>query len=269
MELHVGSYVTRSSHDNDIIFKVEEIRGNICLLRSFKMRLMADAPLDDLKVLKNFNAEASLRKLLEESYSYLKRVQRNNLLQQSRTHNSQQEIVCREKPGRVLHLDGVDDYLSVSMQNYKNLNIEAKGFYMDEASQPEKVKKYLLKYRPDILVITGHDGIVDKHNFYNSNFFIESVKNARDIEPDLDNLVIFAGACQSNFSKLIESGANFASSPKKRMIHFLDPILIAEKIAYTSIKEVINIKDIINNTITGKEGIGGVETRGKMRLIHP
>ena len=92
---------------------------------------------------------------------------------------------------------------------------------------------------------------------------------ARSFQPDLDQLVIFAGACQSNYDQLIESGASFASSPQNKLIHFLDPILVVEKIASTSIREYIPVKDVINNTITGIGGIGGVETRGKLRLKYP
>jgi spore coat assembly protein len=157
----------------------------------------------------------------------------------------------------------------MSLQNYKNLHLDVQGVYITEKSQPEKVLMYLKKYRPDILVITGHDGIVDDEDNHTSDYFVRSVQIARSYESDLDNLVIFAGACQSNYEQLMDNGANFASSPDGILIHFLDPILVAEKIAYTSVREVLAVKEVVRSTVTGQEGIGGVETRGKLRLCYP
>ncbi|MGO0943667.1 sporulation peptidase YabG [Clostridioides difficile] len=36
-------------------------------------------------------------------------------------------------------------------------------------------------------------------NYRNSSNFVKTVKEARKWQPNLDNLVIFAGACQSNY----------------------------------------------------------------------
>jgi len=44
---------------------------------------------------------------------------------------------------------------------------------------------------------------------------------------------------------------------------------VVEKIAYTSIYDPISIKEIITGTITGFNGIGGMETRGKYRFGVP
>ena len=41
------------------------------------------------------------------------------------------------------------------------------------------------------------------------------------------------------------------------------------KVAYTNIGEVVNIQDVVKNTITGVKGIGGVQTRGKCREGYP
>ncbi|MEG2658419.1 MAG: sporulation peptidase YabG, partial [Clostridiales bacterium] len=68
---------------------------------------------------------------------------------------------------------------------------------------------------------------------------------------------------------LIRAGANFASSPKRVFIHIFDPVLIIERIAYTSIKEVVTADEIVDNTVTGSDGIGGIETRGQFRLGYP
>ncbi|MFH4155732.1 sporulation peptidase YabG, partial [Acinetobacter baumannii] len=80
--------------------------------------------------------------------------------------------------------------------------------------------------------------------------------------PSLDQLVIFAGACQSHFEALIRAGANFASSPSRINIHALDPVYVVGKISFTSFMERVNVWDVVRNTITGEKGLGGIETRG-------
>ncbi len=80
----------------------------------------------------------------------------------------------------------------------------------------------------DILIITGHDGMIKRgkefnniYNYRNSKYFIQTVKEARRYDKEVNkNLVIFAGACQSYFEALISAGANFASSPARILIDF-------------------------------------------------
>ena len=106
-------------------------------------------------------------------------------------------------------------------------------------------------------------------NYKNSLNFIKSVKQARKWEPNIDNLVIFAGACQSNYEQLIRAGANYASSPGRIMIHALDPVFVVEKIACSRIDTIVPIEEVIEQTVTGIKGIGGCETRGKFRWAMP
>lgn len=49
-------------------------------------------------------------------------------------------------------------------------------------------------------------------------------------------MVIFAGACQSYYEGLILAGANFASSPARILIDFIDPLIVAERVAITDEK---------------------------------
>jgi spore coat assembly protein len=49
----------------------------------------------------------------------------------------------------------------------------------------------------------------------------------------------------------------------------LDPVFVCEKIAYTRIDKVVSITDVIENTITGIKGVGGLQTRGKYREGYP
>lgn len=78
-----------------------------------------------------------------------------------------------------------------------------------------------------------------------------------------------AGACQSHFEALLHAGANFASSPARILIHALDPLCIASKLACTSIRDTISMIDMAELTVTGLEGLGGLESRGSYRLGVP
>ena len=141
-----------------------------------------------------------------------------------------------------------------------------------EYKQPKLVYNLLNIYNPDILVITGHDGMIKKgvgysdiYNYKNSRYFIETVKEARRYDQENGkNLVIFAGACQSYFEALISAGANFASSPARILIDFLDPLIVAEKIASTEKYKYITIDDIASELRDGKKGVSGIGASGKM-----
>ena len=68
---------------------------------------------------------------------------------------------------------------------------------------------------------------------------------------------------------VLYAGANFASSPGRILIHCLDPVFLCEKIAYSNIDKVVSIQEATENTITGINGIGGLQTRGKYREGFP
>ncbi|GJM83437.1 hypothetical protein HMSSN139_59330 [Paenibacillus sp. HMSSN-139] len=53
------------------------------------------------------------------------------------------------------------------------------------------------------------------------------------------------------------------------LIHALDPVYIAAKASLTSIRETIQITDVLNHTISGAQGVGGIETRGSYRIGLP
>ena len=48
MLFNIGDLVTRKSHNNDIIFKIIEIRENIVYLKGADIRLLADSNISDL-----------------------------------------------------------------------------------------------------------------------------------------------------------------------------------------------------------------------------
>ena len=142
---------------------------------------------------------------------------------------------------------------------------------ISENRQPKVVYNLLKTYKPDILVITGHDGMLRKgygyydiYNYRNSRHFISTVKEARRYEKDTNSdLVIFAGACQSYFEALMQEGANFASSPARILIDILDPLIVAKEVAITRSDKYIRIEDIENELRDGRRGVGGTGARRK------
>lgn len=115
-------------------------------------------------------------------------------------------------------------------------------------------------------MIKSEEGYNDIFNYKNSKYFIQSVQEARKWDIN-NNLVIFAGACQSFYEAIINAGANFASSPARVLIDFADPLIVAEKIATTDIFKYITIKDIAPDLRDGIKGIGGIGANGKSRVI--
>ncbi|MDD2402151.1 MAG: sporulation peptidase YabG [Clostridia bacterium] len=285
----VGDIVGRKSHNNDILFKISEIinekQGEKAILRGVDVRLFADSYIDDLEKKSPSQISKCRQEFIKKNSDCLRRIFERRVEDKTKLFLRGANIknVLRadkidhfEVPGTVLHLDGDKEYMELCKTTYAQLNIKAYGYEVSEENQVEVVEKYLKKHNPNILILTGHDGLIKKNtdikdvkNYRNSNFFIEAVRKARAYEPGRDDLIIFAGACQSHYEALLEAGANFASSPQRVLIHAFDPVFIAEKLAYSSIYEKLNVEDVINNTITGMDAVGGIETRGCLRLGYP
>jgi len=277
-----GDIVVRKSYGGDIYFKIKEIRLGAAeaLLAGMDVRLLVDAPLKDLEK-KDATAIFMYRHQCIQNHSrclrnvYARREMERKKDGLYRTLDASEDEYF-EVPGKVLHLDGDEEYLEKCMGAYKQLDIPAYGFNLPEREQPQRVVDLVKEYHPDILVLTGHDSLKkgtrdfsSLDNYRASKYFIEGVKKVRQLVPGRDDLVIFAGACQSHYEGILAAGANFASSPRRVLIHAYDPVYVVEKLAYTSINESVSIKDIIGTTITGIEGVGGVETRGRYRLGYP
>ena len=100
-------------------------------------------------------------------------------------------------------------------------------------------------------------------------YFRDAIKEARKYEKSHEKLIIIAGGCQSDYEALIKAGANFASSPKRVNIHALDPAIVAAKMSLSNIANDIDIKNILENTKYGSQGIGGIITKGTMHVGYP
>lgn len=258
--MNIGDYVTRKSYDNDIVFKIIAIEDNIYYLKGVSVRLFADSEKDDL-------IKSDREKELNEDKKFLERININKL-------DDRGDYFYL--PGKILHMDGDKEYLNRCLKYYKSINLRAMGVVENEENMSSKIKNLLEEYNPNILVITGHDayykkkGKLDNINAYkNSINFVNTVKEARKYENSHEKLIIIAGACQSDYEELIRAGANFASSPKRINIHALDPAIVASSMSLADINKDIDLKEIITKTKYGKEGIGGIITKGTMYKGYP
>ena len=66
---------------------------------------------------------------------------------------------------------------------------------------------------------------------------------------------------------MISAGANFASSPARILIDFLDPLIVAKNVAETDKNKYITIDDFANELRDGKRGIDGIGSMGKKSII--
>ena len=260
MEFQIGDYVTRNSYNNDIIFKITVIEGTTCELIGFSVRLVADSDISDL-------VKCDIKRDIEEENEFMERVKEKKIDDRSDYFYL---------PGKILHIDGDKEYLNKCMKYYKSINLMAMGINEIEENIPYKIKEYLNEYNPSIIVITGHDAYYKKRGntndinaYKNSKNFVQAVIEARKYEKSHEKLIIIAGACQSDYEELIKAGANFASSPKRINIHALDPAIIASSMSLSDINQDIDLKEIINKTKYGKEGIGGIITKGTMYRGYP
>lgn len=264
-----GNLVLRKSYGGDIVFRIEHIVSEYAILKGINFRLLADSPLRDLEVVTG-QGIAQARKADPQTDKLVKMMLREQ--------QSERNQLYFNLPGKILHLDGDAMYLKKCMEIYETLQIPASGYHIPEADMAEALRQLLSRVRPDILVITGHDGILKDRgredlyslsSYKNSAHFVQAVRVAREYERSRDELIIVGGACQSHFEAILQAGANFASSPDRVLIHALDPLYAAVRAAYTPVREMIDIGSVIHHTSSGIRGMGGVETKGCFRKGLP
>ena len=266
-----GDIVGRLSYGKDIYFIVERIiktrNGDIAILKGLTVRIQADSDLNDLELIETNQVEKHLR-AMEETVE--KRIKTREKLLKNNEDVREKTII---HTGRILHIDGDKKYSEKSNIYYKKVGLNAIVKNIPERKQPLFVGALVKKYKPEILVITGHDGMIKKgknftdiYNYRNSGYFIKAVEEARR-NNTRDDLVIFAGACQSYYEGIMVAGANFASSPARILIDFMDPIIVAEKIAITDEKKFVTIRDIESELRDGQRGVSGTGGNGKKKLL--
>mgnify|MGYP004467159713 CR=1 FL=1 len=271
-----GDIVVRKSYKKDIPFYIKKIiktkKGEIAILCGLFERIEADSNINDLELLGKNNV---LNFLANEDNKLNSRIQNKNDNFRLDFINNDSRLRTKIITGKILHLDGDKRYSQKSYNYYKKVGLNAIVKNIPEYRQPRVVYNLLKMYEPDILIITGHDGMIkrgtnynDIYNYRNSRHFINTVKEARRYDKENNKeTVIFAGACQSYFEAIMMAGANFASSPARILIDFLDPLIIAEKVATTEKYKYISIDDVTKEIRDGKKGIGGIGSNGRMTFM--
>ncbi len=263
MRIKKGDIVGRKSYNKDIYFIVDRIiNKQIVILKGLNIRVMADSPLEDLEEIKKQDIINNL-KIFEIDFE--------NRIKKNTKKCARQKVYT----GKILHLDGDRKYSEKSARYYNRMGLNGIVKNMEEKRQANVVVPLLKRYNPDILVITGHDAMLRNgtnysniYNYRNSRHFINTVKAARTWGKSSNKLVIFAGACQSFYEGLISAGADFASSPGRILIDFIDPLIVAEKIAITEEHKFVTSYEIYKEIREGERGISGLGARGKRKIIE-
>ena len=99
-EIKKGDAVTRNSYGNDIVFSVKRIikltnKKEIAILKGIDVRVEADAPLEDLRIVSKEEQEKREKELEKR---IINRIERERI----KRENRRKEIV---HTGRILHLD--------------------------------------------------------------------------------------------------------------------------------------------------------------------
>ncbi len=101
-EIKKGDIVSRNSYGNDIIFSVKRIlklanNKKIAILKGIDVRVEADAPIEDLKLVSNDERERREKALEEKIMDRIMADERMTI------ENRRKEVIYN---GKILHLDG-------------------------------------------------------------------------------------------------------------------------------------------------------------------
>ena len=101
MDFKIGDLVTRNSHNNDIVFKILKIEGNMCELKGINVRLIVDSEITDLK--KHEGGDIEGEKPFLERIHQGEELDRNDFFY---------------LPGKILHIDSDSDFLKRCLDYY-------------------------------------------------------------------------------------------------------------------------------------------------------
>ncbi len=234
MEIRKGDIVGRISYGKDILFYVDRIikmkkSGKAyAILKGVQYRIEADAPLEDLERIEREQIETEKRGI---ETKIKKRLNKGIFIKEKN-----REINNKITNALILHLDGDRKYSLKSDRYYKKLGLRAVVKNIPENRQPQVIGSLVRKYNPDIIVITGHDGMIkngtnynDIYNYRNSKYFINSVIEAKRAARGGKDLVIFAGACQSFFEAIMDSRSKLCIFSCKSINRFYGSISSCRK----------------------------------------
>ena len=149
-EIKNGDIVSRKSYNNDIMFIVKKIikidkQRKIAILKGIvDVRIVADAPVEDLKIV---SKEEQIKREQDSEKRILNIIEK----EKNKKENRIKEVI---HTGRILHLDGDKKYSQKSIMYYKKMGLNAIVRNVPEYKQPKVVYRLLTIYNPDIVVIT-------------------------------------------------------------------------------------------------------------------
>ena len=163
-EIKKGDIVVRKSHGKDIIFYVKTIiktnQGKIAILCGMIERIEADSRIEDLELVNKKILNKSIRQIEQKFENRLQNRGYRIGIITPKNKTIQPQIVT----GKILHLDGDRRYSQKSYNYYRKLGLNAIVKNVPEYKQPKVVYSLLKTYKPDIIIITGHDRNDKKRN---------------------------------------------------------------------------------------------------------
>ena len=149
-EIKNGDIVSRKSYNNDIMFivkkiiKIDKQRKIAILIGIVDVRIVADAPVEDLKIV---SKEEQIKREQDSEKRILNIIEK----EKNKKENRRKEVI---HTGRILHLDGDKKYSQKSIMYYKKMGLNAIVRNIPEYKQPKVAYRLLTLYNPDIIVIT-------------------------------------------------------------------------------------------------------------------
>lgn len=161
MKIKRGDVVTRISYGRDILFTVDRIitiprSEKLVILKGLNIRIEADSLISDLELVDKDAVNTYLKYYqndIDKRINYLCSGDKNDFKRQ------------RIYTGKILHLDGDRKYAEKSVRYYNKMGLNAVVKNIDERRQPQVIVSLLMKYNPDILIITGHDAMLKKRKW--------------------------------------------------------------------------------------------------------
>ena len=146
-----GDIVARKSYNKDVIFIIDRIIGNrIAILSGITTRLKADSYVEDLEIID--------KKEIQKVFNQIDK----KIINQTQNAEIEKESIFRRSnrvvyTGKILHLDGDKRYSEKSNMYYKKMGLKAIVRNVTERNQANVVNALIDRYKPDILIVTGHD----------------------------------------------------------------------------------------------------------------
>lgn len=163
MDISVGDLITRKSYAHDTVFRVIDVNERGVLLAGEDVRLIADAPLQDIVKVDETVRETLMEQADEKkAYAFWLFKQDYQLMKLKHTSMRINEEHAFLLPAKVLHLDGDQTYLKKCIKAYQKLGIHVHGLHVKEEEMVSVVGDLIEKISPDIVVITGHDSYSEK-----------------------------------------------------------------------------------------------------------